>query len=139
MDIQTIQTAVIQLVLSIVSTAVISAIGIATTWLLQKLGKRADAQTTRIALFELSDAVQKTVGELEQLFVEKMKKDNGGKLTPDNIKQLGELLVTSVREKLTVPTIALLEAAGTDINARIHGEAEALINEMRKKPPDEAA
>lgn len=125
------QDAIISVVAQIVSTLLITLIGVLGAWLTAKIGKRVELTNINKAKDELIAAAQLTVLELQQTLVEGMKEAAAdGKLSEDEIASLGLMLLGKTKEKMSLPAIQLLEAAAVDINAIIRGAGEALICEM---------
>lgn len=125
------QDAIISVVAQIVSTLLITLIGVLGAWLTAKIGKRVELTNINKAKDELIAAAQQTVLELQQTVVEGMKEAAAdGKLSEDEIASLGLMLLGKTKEKMSLPAIQLLEAAAVDINAIIRGAGEALICEM---------
>lgn len=109
----------------------ITLIGVFGAWLTAKIGKKVELANINKAKDELIAAAQQTVMELQQTIVDGMKeKTADGKLTEDEIKDLGVLLLDRTKQKMSMSAIHLLEAAAVDINAMIRGAGEALINTM---------
>ena len=102
------------------------------TWIAAKIGKRQDLTNINIATNEAIGAAQQTVMELQQTVVEKLKAAHAdGKLTEDEVKELGDMLVKKALEKMSVPATKVLSAAGADISAIIKGAGEAMILSMK--------
>ncbi len=81
---------------------------------------------------ELIKLSQITVGELKQTFVDGMKAAHkDGKLTKEEIAQLGQLLYEKTTAKLSASAMDVLTAAQVDISALITGTAEQLIAGMK--------
>lgn len=117
--------------LDILAKAAIAAIGIAGAWATTKIGQNNKLANIKAAIGQVTQAAQMTVGELQQTTVEAMKAAAAdGKLTDAQIEQLKRDLLQKTSEKLTEPTVQLLEAAKADINAIIRGAAEDMINQM---------
>lgn len=116
----------------IVTVIIVTAIGILSTWLTAKLNKYIQLKNTTTALETCLDMVQVTVGELQQKFVEDMKKANAdGKLTKDEIKQLNTSLIVYTKNKLTPEIIKVITAAGIDINQFILDAGEKFVQELK--------
>lgn len=125
------QNVIIETVATIVATLLTTLIGVLGAWLLAKIGKRQELQTITIAIGEVTHAAQTTVLELQQTVVDGLKAAaEDGKLGKDEIAALGLMLERGAMEKLSEPTKTLLEAAGVDIIAIIHGAGEALIKQI---------
>ena len=116
----------------IVTVIIVTAIGILSTWLTAKLNKYFQLKNTATALETCLSMVQATVGELQQKFVEDMKKANAdGKLTKDEIKQLNTSLIVYTKNKLTPNIIEVITAAGIDINQFILDAGEKFVQELK--------
>ena len=111
----------------------IALIGVFGAWLTAKLGKATQLDTVNKAQQELIKLAQITVGELKQTVVDGMKAaSKDGKLTTDEIAQLGQLLYEKTTAKLSGSAMDVLTAAQVDISARITGTAEQLIDRMKE-------
>ena len=110
----------------------IALIGVFGAWLTAKLGKATQLDTVNHAQQELIKLAQITVGELKQTVVDGMKAAHtDGKLTKEEIAQLGQLLFDKTTAKLSTSAIEVLTAAQVDISALITGSAEHLIGQMK--------
>ena len=110
----------------------IALIGIFGAWLTAKLGKATQLDNVNHAQQELIKLAQITVGELKQTVVDGMKAAHkDGKLTKDEIAQLGQLLYDKTNAKLSASAMDVLTAAQVDISALITGTAEQLISGMK--------
>ena len=110
----------------------IALIGVFGAWLTAKLGKSTQLDTVNRAQQELIKLAQITVGELKQTVVDGMKAANqDGKLTKDEIAQLGQLLYEKTAAKLSASAMDVLTAAQVDVSALITGTAEQLIAGMK--------
>lgn len=124
--------AIIANLVYIITTLLITLIGVLGTWLTAKIAKAKDLGNIQIAVQSVVNMAQLTAQELQQTVVEKLKHaaaDN--KLTRDEIEALGIKLHEETIKKLSAPTIELLNAAGTDIGAIIAGAGEAWINSKK--------
>ena len=111
----------------------IALIGVFGAWLTAKLGKATQLDTVNRAQQELIKLAQITVGELKQTVVDGMKAANkDGKLTKEEIAQLGQLLFEKTAAKLSASAVDVLTAAQVDISALITGTAEHLIGQMKE-------
>ena len=111
----------------------IALIGVFGAWLTAKLGKATQLDTVNHAQQELIKLAQITVGELKQTVVDGMKAAHtDGKLTKEEIAQLGQLLYDKTTAKLSASAMDVLTAAQVDISALITGTAEHLIGQMRE-------
>ena len=110
----------------------IALIGVFGAWLTAKIGKATQLDTVNRAQQELIKFAQITVGELKQTVVDGMKASSkDGKLTKDEIAQLGQLLYEKTTAKLSASAMDMLTAAQVDISALITGTAEHLIGQMK--------
>lgn len=110
----------------------IALIGVFGAWLTAKLGKATQLDTVNHAQQELIKLAQITVGELKQTVVDGMKAAHkDGKLTQEEITQLGQLLYEKTMAKLSASAMDVLTAAQVDVSALITGTAEQLIAGMK--------
>ena len=110
----------------------IALIGVFGAWLTSKLGKATQLDTVNHAQQELIKLAQITVGELKQTVVDGMKAAHkDGKLTKEEITQLGQLLYEKTTAKLSASAMDVLTAAQVDVSALIIGTAEHLIAGMK--------
>ena len=123
--------AIINLIAQVISTIIITLLGVLGTWLTMKLGQRVELSNINKAKDELIAAAQQTVMELQQTLVDELKeKSADGKLSESEIEELGFMLIDKTKQKMSLSAIGLLEAASVDVNALIRGAGEALINLM---------
>ena len=117
----------------VIATLIITLIGVLGAWLTTVLAKRAELDSINTAQQELIAAAQITVGELQQTVVDGLKASReDGKLTEEEIITLGTSLIQMTLEKRSVPAQKVLNAAGVDIVALIQGAGEDWINNMKK-------
>lgn len=113
-------------------TLVLTLIGVLGTWLTLKIGKYEQLKTINAAQQEVILMAQQTVGELQQTVVDGLKAGRkDGKLTKEEIKDLGIKLYDYTLLKLSEPTRVLLEAAAVDIGALIAGAGESWLNRLK--------
>ena len=125
--------AIISVAAQVVASLLVTLIGVFGAWLTSKIGKRVELTNINKAKDELIAAAQQTVMELQQTVVEKLKDAaEDGKLSNEEINELGTLLLKMTKEKMSLPSINVLVAAGVDIDALIRGAGEALINRMHE-------
>ncbi len=125
---------IIENLVQIAATVLITAIGILGAWISTKIAKREELKNISAATEEATKAAQTTVLELQQTTVDGLKEASAdGKLTQDEITELGKLLVDGAMAKMSDATKNLLNSAGVDITAIIRGAGEALINRMKAK------
>ena len=124
---------IMEIVVKIAATLLLTLIGVLGTWLTSKIGKRKELEAIAAATYEATDAAQRTVLELQQTFVEGMKAaSNDGKLSKEEIDELGMLLLEKTMAQMSQPAKDLLISAGKDISAIIQSAGEAMILEMKK-------
>lgn len=124
------EQAIYETILQIAATLAITLIGVFGAWLTAQIGKSKKLSNIEAATGQVIQAAQITVGELQQTVVDKLKA-GGAKLTEQQIANLGRKMLTMTREKLSDPTIDLLNAAAVDVNALITGAGEDWINSIK--------
>lgn len=103
-------------------------------WVLEKFGKNKKLQNLTLANQELCRIVKQTVRELNQTIVNKLKeKAPDGKLTDAQIDYLKGALLTLVKEKTDEATVAMITAAGADLDALITGQCEAYLDVLKER------
>lgn len=123
---------IIETVVKIVATLLITLIGVLGTWLTTTIAKKHELANIAAATDEATKAAQTTVLELQQTTVEAMKAaSEDGKLTESEIEELGALLLQKALDKMSDAAKNVLTSAGVDITAIITGAGEALINRMK--------
>ena len=128
----TVANILIENAVNIAAAFFIALIGVFGAWLTAKLGKATQLDTVNRAQQELIKLAQITVGELKQTVVDGMKAAHtDGKLTKEEIAQLGQLLFEKTTAKLSASALNVLAAAQVDISALITGTAEHLIGQMK--------
>lgn len=97
-------------------------------WLSAKIAENKKLTNINEAKKEVDDAVFQTVTALQQTVVEGLKAAaQDGKLTEDEITDLGYSVLEAVMRKLSAPSINLLRAAGVDLEAYIRDAAEKWV------------
>ncbi len=125
-------TVIIETIVSVIANLVITLIGVFGAWLVAQIGKTQKLKTINTAVGELTVAAETTVLELQQTVVEGLKAaSEDGKLTQEEITELGRLLLKGTLDKMSDSGINVLKAANVDINAIITGVGEALIARMK--------
>ena len=128
----TVTDILIENAVNIAAAFFIALIGVLGAWLTAKLGKSTQLDTVNRAQQELIKLAQITVGELKQTVVDGMKAAHkDGKLSKEEIAQLGHLLFEKTTAKLSASAMDVLTAAQVDISALITGTAEHLIGQMK--------
>lgn len=122
----------IENIVEIAATLLITLIGVLGAWLTAKIGKREELKTIAAATAEATRAAQQTVQELQQTTVDRLKAASAdGKLTAAEIMELGDMLLSGAMAKMSDASKNVLTAAGVDISAIIRGAGEALIGQMK--------
>ena len=125
-------TVIIETIVSIVANLAVTLIGVFGAWLLMQISKSQQLSTINSAVGELTTAAEQTVLELQQTVVDGLKAAHeDGKLTEDEIANLGRLLLDGALKKMSNSAIDVLKAANVDINAIVTGAGEALIAKMK--------
>lgn len=125
---------IIENLVQIVATLIVTLIGVLGAWLTAKIAKRAELSNISTATDEAIRAAQTTVLELQQTTVDKLKAASAdGKLTKAEIAELGKMLIDGLMEKMSDAAKNVLNSAGVDITAIIKGAGEALIASMKEK------
>ena len=127
-------TVIIETIVSILANLAVTLIGVFGAWLMAQISKTQQLNTINTAVGELTAAAETTVLELQQTVVDGMKEASAdGKLTQEEIAQLGKLLLDGTLAKMTDSAIGVLKAANVDINAIVTGAGEALIARIKQK------
>jgi hypothetical protein len=123
---------IMESVVQIVVTLMLTLIGVLGTWLTLKLGKKEELAAINVAQQEVIRLAHLTVEELQQTLVEGLKAAHeDGKLTKEEIAALGEALLDGTIAKMSAPTAKLLAAAAVDTTALIQGAGEAWIAKLK--------
>ena len=126
-------TVIIETIVSVLANLAITLIGVAGAWLVAQIGKSQQLNTINTAVDELIDAAETTVLELQQTVVDSLKEASAdGKLTQEEITDLGKLLLEGTLKKMSDSGLGVLKAANVDINAIVTGAGEALIARIKK-------
>ena len=126
-------TVIIETIVSVLANLAITLIGVAGAWLVTQIGKSQQLNTINTAVDELIDAAETTVLELQQTTVDALKEASAdGKLTQEEITNLGKLLLEGTLKKMSDSGLGVLKAANVDINAIVTGAGEALIARIKK-------
>ena len=125
-------TVIIETIVSVLANLAITLIGVAGAWLVAQIGKSQQLNTINTAVDELIDAAETTVLELQQTVVDGLKEASAdGKLTQEEITNLGKLLLEGTLKKMSDSGLSVLKAANVDINAIVTGAGEALIARIK--------
>ena len=118
-------TVIIETIVSVVANLAITLIAVFGAWLVAQIGKNQQLNTINTAVGELTNAAEQTV-------VDGLKEASAdGKLTQDEIANLGKLLLEGTLQKMSDSGIGVLKAANVDINAIVTGAGEALIAKIK--------
>ena len=129
----TVITVIIETIVSVLANLAITLIGVAGAWLLAQISKNQQLNNINTAVGELTTAAEQTVFELQQTVVDGLKEASAdGKLTQEEIKNLGKLLLEGTLQKMSDSGLGVLKAANVDINAIVTGAGEALIAKIKK-------
>lgn len=113
-------------------TLFLTLIGVLGTWLTVKIGPREELRNINAAQQEAIDMARQTVMELQQTVVDGLKAAHeDGKLTKEEIDELGKALLLQTKSKMSFAAIRVLSAASVDIDAIIKGAGEAWINKIK--------
>ncbi len=124
---------IIENIVKITAALLLMLIGVLGTYLTTLAAKRAETANVSEALRALTEAAKTTVGELQQTIVGPLKDAAAdGKLTPDEIADLRNMLVAQTKQKMLPSAINIINAAGADIEAIILGVGENLINKAKQ-------
>lgn len=125
-------TVIIETVVSILANLALTLIGVLGAWLLSRIAKTQQLSTIHTAVGELTAAAEQTVLELQQTVVDGLKAAHtDGKLTKNEIQELGQKLLEGALAKMSDTGIGVLRSANVDINAIVSGAGEALIARMK--------
>ena len=127
-------TVIIETIVSVLANLAVTLIGVLGAWLLAQIAKNQKLATINTAVGELTAAAEQTVMELQQTVVDDLKAASAdGKLTQDEIADLGHKLFDGALAKMSESGINVLMAANVDINAIVTGAGEALIAKLKTK------
>ena len=123
---------IIESVVQIVVTLVLTLIGALGTWLTLKIGKKEELKAINAAKDEVIAAANLTVLELQQTLVDGLKAGReDGKLTKEEIAALGQKLLDGTIDKMSAPAASLLASAAVDVTALIQGAGESWIAKLK--------
>lgn len=121
---------IVNIGLDAVASIVLIAIGVLFAWIELKIGTNQKLSNINKAKNELKDAADQTVGALKQVFADTWKEANGGKLTDEQKAKLRAEVVLLTMEKMSAPSLKVLEGAKVDAVAYLKDEAEAFIERL---------
>ena len=112
---------------------ILAAITVLFAWIGSKIATSKKLANINAAKHEVDDAVFQTVAELQQTVVEGLKAAaEDGKLTQQEISELGYQVIYKAMRKLSEPSVSLLRAAGVDLEAYIRGAAEKWVASLKQ-------
>lgn len=101
-------------------------------WVLKKIGENVKLKNVALAISTVCEITRQTAEELQQTIVGDLKASRpGGKLTSEDIDDLGFRLLNIVKNKLDAATQEIVIASGADLDALITGECEAFLNRLK--------
>lgn len=125
--------AIIEVAVQVITAILLGTVSIAFAYVGKWMGQTKKLETVAAAMSQLEGVVQNVVGELQQTMVEHLKAASAdGKLSDEDIYDLGKLLVMKATEQLSDPAASTLKAAGIDIENMIHSIAEAYIERIKR-------
>lgn len=129
---------IIENIVRIIAALLMMLISVGGAYLTSLIAKHEKLKAISEATQQVIDAAIQTTGELQQTVVGDLKAASAdGKLSNEEINTLYHDVVVLTLDKLSVPTINLLNAVGADIEAIIHGATEDWINTMKPWKADE--
>lgn len=125
---------IIEVIVQVIGALLMGVIGVAFAYLTKLVGKTRELEHVASAMDELENVVTTVVGDLQQTIVENLKAASAdGKLSQEDIYDLGKLLVMKVTEQLSNPASTTIKAAGIDMTEAIHSIAEAYIARIKRE------
>ena len=99
---ESMNTVIIETIVSVAANLAITLIGVLGAWLVAQIGKTQQLKTINAAVSELTNAAEQTIWELQQTTVDGLKEASAdGKLTQDEISNLGKLLLEGALAKMS--------------------------------------
>ena len=121
----------LSVLVQILCAVVLATATVCLSWLAAKIKQTKGFAGTGQATWELRDAVETTVLELQKTTVDSLKAAAAdGKLTAAEIQELHHTLIDKTVQKMSTPALKLLEKAGVDIRAKILGVGEEILKRM---------
>ena len=125
--------AIIEVVTAALIDLILAALTVLLAWVGSKIAENKKLANINAAKHEVDDAVFQTVAELQQTVVDGLKAaSEDGKLSIEEITDLGYEMLEGVMRKLSEPSIHLLRAAGVDLEAYIRGAAEKWVASLKE-------
>ena len=124
---------IIENVVKIIGALLMMLISVGGAYLTALISRNEKLKGIELATQQIIDAALQTAGELQQTMVNDMKEASAdGKLSKEDIAVLDRDVVELTLLKLTQPTKDLINGAGGDIEAIIHGATEAWLEEIKR-------
>lgn len=128
---------IIENIVRIVAALLMMLISVGGAYLTSLIARNEKLKSIGTATQQVIDAAIQTTGELQQTMVNDLKEASAdGKLSKEDIATLGRDVVELTLLKLTQPTKDLINGAGGDIEAIIHGATEAWLEEIKRLPKE---
>ena len=128
---------IIENIVKIIGALLMMLISVGGAYLTSLIARNEKLKSIGMATQQIVDAALQTAGELQQTMVNDMKEASAdGKLSKEDIATLGRDVVELTLLKLSQPTKDLINSAGGDIEAIIHGATEAWLEEIKRLPKD---
>lgn len=128
---------IIENIVRIVAALLMMLISVGGAYLTALIARNEKLKGIELATQQIIDAALQTAGELQQTMVNDLKEASAdGKLSKEDIATLGRDVVELTLLKLTQPTKDLINGAGGDIEAIIHGATEAWLEEIKRLPKE---
>ncbi len=127
---------IIENIVRIAAALLMLLISVGGAYLTSLISRQEKLKSIGIATQQVIDAAIQTTGELQQTVVNDLKAASAdGKLTESDISMLYKDVIDLTLDKLSMPTVELLNAVGADIEAIIHGATEDWINKAKGNAP----
>jgi hypothetical protein len=128
---------IIENIVKIIAALLMMLISVGGAYLTSLIARNEKLKSIGMATQQIIDAALQTAGELQQTMVNDLKEASAdGKLSKEDIATLGRDVVDLTLLKLTQPTKDLINGAGGDIEAIIHGATEAWLEEIKRLSKD---
>ena len=128
---------IIENIVRIVAALLMMLISVGGAYLTSLIARNEKLKSIGMATQQIVDAALQTAGELQQTMVNDLKEASvDGKLSKEDIATLGRDVVELTLLKLTQPTKDLINGAGGDVEAIIHGATEAWLEEIKRLPKE---
>ena len=127
---------IIENIVRIVAALLMMLISVGGAYLTSLIARNEKLKSIGTATQQVIDAAIQTTGELQQTVVNDLKAASAdGKLSEADIQMLYHDVIDLTLDKLSMPTVNLLNSVGADIEAIIHGATEDWINTIKAYAP----